>query len=187
MLATALGLLLGLPAGYLGGRVDQILMRILDVFFAFPAILLAILVVAILGTSVRNLVLTIAIIYTPRLARIVRAPILTVKERDFVAAAHAAGAAHGRIVLRHVLPNIATPIVVEVSLALGQVMLTESALSFLGFGPPPSCRSTGALWRRAAIPNGATCWQRQHAEPPAGSCGVTGMAWRRASGSAQDC
>ncbi len=144
-LATALGLLIGVPAGYWGGRVDQVLMRFLDVFFAFPAILLAILVVSILGPSVRNLILTIGLIYTPRMARIVRAPTLTVREREYVTAAQALGASQGRIVSRYLLPNIASPIIVEISLALGQVMLTESALSFLGFGPPPPDPSWGAM------------------------------------------
>ncbi|MGH2558768.1 MAG: ABC transporter permease [Thermomicrobiales bacterium] len=144
-LALVLGLALGLPAGYLGGRVDQVIMRVLDVLFAFPAILLAISMVAILGASVRNLVITIGVIYMPRMARIVRAPTMAVRERDFVEAARALGVKDQRIVLRHILPNVASPVIVEVSLALGQVILTETALSFLGLGPPPPDPSWGAM------------------------------------------
>jgi peptide/nickel transport system permease protein len=144
-MALVLGLLLGLPAGYLGGRVDQVIMRLLDILFAFPAILLAITMVAILGASVRNLVITSGIIYAPRMARIVRAPTMSVKERDFIEAARALGAPDLRVVLRHVLPNVSSPVIVEVSLALGQVIITETALSFLGLGPPPPNPSWGAM------------------------------------------
>ncbi|MCC6944563.1 MAG: ABC transporter permease [Thermomicrobiales bacterium] len=144
-LALVLGLLLGLPAGYLGGRVDQVIMRLLDILFAFPAILLAITMVSILGASVRNLVITIGIIYAPRMARIVRAPTMSVKERDFIEAARSLGAPDLRVVLRHVLPNVSSPVIVEISLALGQVIITETALSFLGLGPPPPDPSWGAM------------------------------------------
>ncbi len=144
-LALVLGLLFGLPAGYLGGRIDQAIMRMLDVFFAFPAILLAIAIVAILGPSIRNLILTIGIIYMPRMARIVRAPTLSLKEQEFVEAARALGVSHVRIILRHVLPNVSSPVIVEIGLALGQVILTETALSFLGLGPPPPDPSWGAM------------------------------------------
>lgn len=144
-LALALGLLLGLPAGYLGGRVDQITMRLLDLLFAFPAILLAIVVVSVLGPSISNLVLTIGLIYAPRMARVVRAPTMAVKARDFVDAARALGASDLRLIVRHVLPNAASPVIVEVSLALGQVIITETALSFLGLGPPPPDPTWGAM------------------------------------------
>lgn len=144
-LATLAGVSLGLIAGYFGGKVDIAIMRILDVFFAFPAILLAITIVTILGPSVRNLVITIGIIYMPRMARIARAPAMAVREREFVEAARSIGVSNLRIVLRHVLPNIASPVIVEISLALGQVLLTETALSFLGLGPPPPDPSWGAM------------------------------------------
>ena len=144
-LATLAGVTLGLLAGYFGGKADLVIMRLLDVLFAFPAILLAITIVTILGPSVRNLVITIGIIYLPRMARIARAPALAVREREFVEAARSIGVPSGRILLRHVLPNIASPVIVEISLALGQVMLTETALSFLGLGPPPPDPSWGAM------------------------------------------
>lgn len=144
-LALTVGLVLGVVAGYLGKRTDAIIMRALDVFFAFPALLLALLMVTILGASVRNLILTIGIIYAPRMARIVRAPTIATKEREFVEAARTVGCSSFMIVRRHILPNIASPIIVEVSLALGQVILTETALSFLGLGPPPPNPTWGAM------------------------------------------
>jgi ABC-type dipeptide/oligopeptide/nickel transport system permease subunit len=144
-LATAVGVTLGLLAGYFGGKADLVIMRLLDVLFAFPAILLAIMIVTILGPSIRNLVITIGIIYLPRMARIARGPTLAVREREFVEAARSIGVPSGRILLRHILPNIASPVIVEISLALGQVLLTETALSFLGLGPPPPDPSWGAM------------------------------------------
>ncbi|HYI15402.1 MAG TPA: ABC transporter permease [Thermomicrobiales bacterium] len=144
-LALLLGMLLGVPAGYLGGKVDQVIMRVLDVFFAFPGVLLALVIVTILGPNIRNLILTIGILYAPRMARIVRAPTLSTKSLDFVEAARSIGAHDLRIVLRHVIPNVSSPVIVDVSLALGQVILTETALSFLGMGPPPPAASWGSM------------------------------------------
>src|SRR5690606_900825 len=99
-LAVIAGLLLGLTAGYFGGRVDQLIMRILDIFLAFPGLLLAIAVVAVLGPSIPNLIITIAILYTPRMARIVRGPVLSIKRREFIDAAHISGAGDWRIIRR---------------------------------------------------------------------------------------
>ncbi len=144
-LALALGMVLGVPAGFFGGKVDQTIMRILDVLFAFPGVLLAMVIVTILGPSVRNLILTIGILYAARMARIVRAPILSVRRLDYVEAAHSIGSRNMRVILRHVIPNASSPIIVEVTLALGQVILTETALSFLGLGPPPPDPSWGAM------------------------------------------
>jgi peptide/nickel transport system permease protein len=144
-LALLWGTLLGLAAGYFGGWVDQAITRVLDVFFAFPGLLLAIALAAALGTSIQNLILIIAVVYTPRICRVVRAPVLSVKERDFVLAARAIGARDHRIVGLHVLPNITSPIVVEAALALARAMLTETGLSYLGLGPPPPNPSWGAM------------------------------------------
>ena len=144
-LTTLVGVPLGLLAGYFGGKLDAGIMRALDVLFAFPTILLAITIVGVFGASVRNLVITIAIIYLPRMARIARAPALSVREREFITAAQAIGVPHWTVLRRHILPNVASPIVVEISLALGQVLLTETALSFLGLGPPPPDPSWGAM------------------------------------------
>lgn len=144
-LALVLGLLLGVPAGFFGGKIDQTIMRLLDVLFAFPGVLLAMVIVTILGPSVRNLILTIGILYSARMARIVRAPILSVRRLDYVEAAHSIGSRNSRVILRHVVPNASSPIIVDVTLALGQVILTETALSFLGLGPPPPDPSWGAM------------------------------------------
>lgn len=144
-LALVLGMILGVPAGYLSGRIDQTIMRLLDVLFAFPGVLLAMVIVTILGPSIRNLILTIGILYTARMARIIRAPILSVKNLDYVEAAHAIGARDFRIIRKHVIPNASSPVIVEITLALGQVILTETALSFLGLGPPPPNPSWGAM------------------------------------------
>lgn len=144
-LALFLGMIVGVPAGYLGGRVDSVIMRLLDVLFAFPGILLAMVIVTILGPSIRNLILTIGILYTARMARIIRAPILSIKNLEYVEAARAIGVSQPRIVSRHVVPNALSPVIVEVTLALGQVILTETALSFLGLGPPPPDPSWGAM------------------------------------------
>jgi ABC-type dipeptide/oligopeptide/nickel transport system permease subunit len=117
--------------------VDQIIMRVLDVLFAFPAFLLAIAVVAALGASIPNLILTIAIVYTPRMARVVRGPVLSVKRWDHVEAARSVGVREFTLVTRHVLPMVVSPILVATSLTLSNSIFTVTALSFLGLGPPP--------------------------------------------------
>ena len=143
--AVAAGLVLGLWSGYVGGMVDQIVMRVLDVVFAFPVFLLAIAVVAALGPTVPNLILTIAIVYTPRLARVVRGPVLSVKRWDHVEAARSVGVGEFAIATRHVLPLVVSPILVETSLTLAQTIFTVTALSFLGLGPPPPDPNWGGM------------------------------------------
>jgi ABC-type dipeptide/oligopeptide/nickel transport system permease subunit len=115
-----------------------------DILFAFPAILLAVALVAYLGPSLQNLVLTIAILYTPRMALVARAPTLSIKTREFVTAAKMIGAGTRRILIRHILPNIMAPVLVEMSLLLSTALLTEAALSFLGLGAHPPTPSWGA-------------------------------------------
>jgi peptide/nickel transport system permease protein len=148
-LALAAGLVLGLLSGYLGGLVDEIIMRILDVVFAFPVFLLAIAVVAALGPTVPNLILTIAIVYTPAMARVVRGPVLSVKQWDHVEAARSIGVSELRLVLRHVLPMVVSPIVVATSLTLSHTIFTVTALSFLGLGPPPPDPNWGGMLSEA--------------------------------------
>ena len=144
-IALAGGVVLGLLSGYLGGLTDQLVMRVLDVIFAFPVFLLAIAVVAALGPSVPNLILTIAIVYTPRLARVVRGPVLSVKRWDHVEAARSVGVGEFRIATVHVLPLVVSPILVETSLTLAQTIFTVTALSFLGLGPPPPDPNWGGM------------------------------------------
>lgn len=148
-LALAAGLVLGLLSGYVGGIVDDVIMRLLDVIFAFPVFLLAIAVVAGLGPSVPNLILTIAIVYTPAMARVVRGPVLSVKQWDHVEAARSVGVSELRIVTRHVLPMVVSPIVVATSLTLAQTIFTITALSFLGLGPPPPDPNWGGMLAEA--------------------------------------
>lgn len=147
--ALAGGLVLGLFSGYVGGLADQIVMRVLDVAFAFPVFLLAITVVAALGPTVPNLILTIAIVYTPRVARVVRGPVLSVKRWDHVEAARSVGVGEFNIAVRHVLPLVVSPILVETSLTLAQTIFTVTALSFLGLGPPPPDPNWGGMLSEA--------------------------------------
>lgn len=148
-LALVAGLVLGLVSGYVGGWVDEAIMRVLDVVFAFPVFLLAIAVVAALGPTVPNLILTIAIVYTPAMSRVVRAPVLSVKKWDHVEAARSIGMSEFRIVTRHVLPMVVSPIVVATSLTLAQTIFTVTALSFLGLGPPPPDPNWGGMLAEA--------------------------------------
>lgn len=148
-LALALGLVLGLMAGYVGGMVDQVIMRALDIVFAFPVFLLAIAVVAALGPTVPNLILTIAIVYTPTMARVVRGPVLSVKRWDHVEAARSVGVGEFGIATRHVLPMVISPILVQTALTLAHTIFTVTALSFLGIGPPPPEPNWGGMLSEA--------------------------------------
>ncbi len=148
-IALVAGLVLGLLSGYVGGMVDEIVMRVLDIVFAFPVFLLAIAVVAALGPSVPNLILTIAIVYTPTMARVVRGPVLSVKRWDHVEAARSVGVSEFRIATRHVLPMVVSPILVQTSLTLANTIFTVTALSFLGIGPPPPDPNWGGMLSEA--------------------------------------
>jgi peptide/nickel transport system permease protein len=144
-IATVVGGTLGLVSGYLGGLADLTIGRVLDVFFAFPAILLALGIVAALGPDPNNVIIAIAVVYTPIFARVVRGPVLALKAREFVEAARAVGATGSRIVLRHIVPNLMSTLVVQVSLALSWAVLTEGALSFLGLSAQPPAPSWGVM------------------------------------------
>jgi peptide/nickel transport system permease protein len=144
-LATALGTMIGIVAAYSGGYVDNIAMRVMDIFFAFPAILLALLVVTVLGAGLNNTIVAIALVYTPIFARVARGPVLSLKETEFVEAARCVGLRHGRVLMRHILPNAVAPIIVQISLALSWALLTEASLSFLGLGTPPPEPSWGTM------------------------------------------
>jgi peptide/nickel transport system permease protein len=148
-LASVIGSTLGTLAGYFGGRADNTIMRIMDLFFAFPAILLALAIIAALGPGFRNTILAISIVYMPIFARVARGPVLTVRATEYVTAARCVGARDGRILGRHVLPNIAPPLIVQVSLALSWAILTEAGLSFLGLGIQPPEPSWGSMLSEA--------------------------------------
>ena len=144
-IATIVGGALGLVSGYLGGLADLAIGRVLDVFFAFPAILLALGIVAALGPDPNNVIIAIAVVYTPIFARVVRGPVLAIKAREFVEAARAVGATRSRIVVRHIVPNLMSTLIVQVSLALSWAVLTEGALSFLGLSAQPPAPSWGVM------------------------------------------
>jgi peptide/nickel transport system permease protein len=144
-IAVAVGVVLGVAAGYIGGRTDSIIMRAMDVLLAFPAILLAIAIMAILGPGTVNVMIAIGIVYIPIFARVVRGSTLQVKANEFVEAARAMGASDGRIVRRHILPGTIDTIVVQVSLSLAFAILAEAALSFLGLGTQPPTPSWGSM------------------------------------------
>ncbi len=144
-IALVAGGLLGLVSGYLGGWVDLVLSRLLDIVFAFPAILLALVLVAILGPELRNVMLAIGIVYTPSFARVIRGPVLATKNEEFVDAIRVIGASTPRIIFRHVLPNVAAPVIVQTTIALAFAIISEAALSFLGLGAQPPTPSWGAM------------------------------------------
>jgi len=144
-LACLLGATLGMTSGYIGGVFDNAMMRVMDLFFAFPAILLALTIVAALGPGAFNTILAISVVYTPIFARVARGPVLSLKNMEFVQAAQAIGTRHPRILLRHVLPNALAPIIVQITLALSWAMLTEAGLSFLGLGTIPPAPSWGSM------------------------------------------
>jgi peptide/nickel transport system permease protein len=145
LVAVALGTSVGLAAGFYGGWWDSLAMRAMDIIFAFPAILLAIAIMAVLGTSLFNLVVAIGIVYTPQFARVARAAALTVRSLEFVDAARALGLGNARIIWRHVIPNVLAAVTVQISLSLSLAILSESALSFLGLGTQPPTPSWGNM------------------------------------------
>jgi len=144
-LSGVVGVTLGVLAGYLGGWLDELIMRVMDVIFAFPAVLLAITVMAILGRGVENAMIAIAIVYAPIFARVTRGAVIAVRDREFVTAARALGQSHARIMFAHVLPNALSPIIVQTSLSLAFAILAEAALSFFGLGTQPPDPSWGRM------------------------------------------
>jgi peptide/nickel transport system permease protein len=143
--ASAIGVPLGLIAGYSGRWTDEILMRIVDAWFAFPGLILLLAIVAILGPGVKNVMLAIGLGSFPIIARLVRGQTLAVKERDFVLAARASGAGSLRIMRSHLLPNTVQPVIVQASLLVGFAVLTEAGLSFLGVGIRPPAATWGIV------------------------------------------
>jgi peptide/nickel transport system permease protein len=143
--AVVVGVTIGVLAGYLGGWVDATFMRIVDVMFAFPVLLLALAVVAVMGPGVSTTILAIGIVYTPIFARVARASTLSVRVEPFVQVSRAMGTGHLYILGRHILPNIAGPLIVQTSLSLAFAILSEAALSFLGLGIQPPEPSLGRM------------------------------------------
>ncbi|TCC00188.1 ABC transporter permease [Micromonospora zingiberis] len=144
-IALVVGVTLGLFAGYYRGWLDNVLMRCMDVLFAFPVLLLAVAIVAVLGPGLLTAMIAIGVVYTPIFARVTRAGVLSVREQVFVRAAVSIGASDLRIMRRHVLPNIAAPLIVQTSLSLAFAILSEAALSFLGLGVQPPAPAWGRM------------------------------------------
>ena len=151
LLGASIGSLIGVASAYFGGRTDMVVQRIMDVFFAFPVIILALAVVAVLGTGAGNVILAIATPMIPRCARVVRASALAVREMPYVDAARASGYGHRRIILRHMLPNVMAPILIMTTAFLGEAILLEASLSFLGLGVQEPTAAWGLMLRGAAV------------------------------------
>ena len=151
LIGASLGSVIGVASAYFGGRTDLIVQRIMDVFFAFPVIILALAVVAVLGTGAGNVILAIAVPMIPRCARVVRSSALAVREMPYVDAARAAGFGNARIILRHMLPNVMAPILIMATAFLGEAILLEASLSFLGLGVQEPTAAWGLMLRGAAV------------------------------------
>lgn len=145
LVAAVVGIALGLLAGYHGGWLDMVIMRLVDLMLAFPLIVLALALVAVLGPSVQNLVIALAATGWMAYARLMRAAVLSLKPQEFVQSAFALGASDWRVILRHILPNALTLVLVMLPLEIARIILTESALSFLGLGIPPPLPSWGRM------------------------------------------
>jgi peptide/nickel transport system permease protein len=145
LIALVIGVGLGLLAGYYGRGIDQVVMRLIDIVLAFPWLLLAIGIMAVLGPGINNVVIAVAIVYIPAFARIVRGMVLSIKEKEFVEAARAIGQSDSRIIVRHVLSNAWAPIIVLSTLSIGQAIIYAAGLSFIGLGTQPPDADWGAM------------------------------------------
>jgi peptide/nickel transport system permease protein len=148
--ATA-GAILGVGSAYFGGRIDLYVQRLMDVFLCFPLIILALAIVAMLGNTIPNVIVAITLPMIPRCALVIRSSSLSIREMPYVDAARAAGFGHGRIILRHMLPNVMAPYLIMLTAFLGQAILLESSLSFLGLGVQEPTAAWGLMLRGAAV------------------------------------
>jgi len=140
-----IGIILGSLAGYFGGIVDEIIMRITDIFLAFPPLILAMAVTIALGASIESIIIAITVVSWPSYARVIRGDILAIREEDYIEASRGVGASHLRIIIKHILPNSIYPIFIMASLDIGSVVLTAAALSFLGLGVPEGYADWGQM------------------------------------------
>lgn len=157
-IAAIIGSIAGITSGFLGGWTDRIVGRITDMLFAFPAILLALVIVTALGSGWTNTAAAIAVVYTPIFIRVARGPVLSVREMDYIKAGTVLGFGRFRLLRRHVLPNVAAPIIVQTALALSWAILTESSLSFLGLGTQPPDPSLGRMISEARTLSNQAPW-----------------------------
>lgn len=145
LLSMLVGVTLGLISGYYGGVVDTVIMRLMDGLFAFPILILAIALMAILGLGVRNVIIAVAVGYIAPFARVTRGDVLAIKEETYVEAARLTGVSDTAIIVRHILPNVLAPIIVQAALRVSAAIITEAGLSFLGLGPPPPTPVWGSM------------------------------------------
>lgn len=143
--AILIGVVLGSLAGYFGGIIDEVIMRITDIFLAFPALILAMAIVSALGPSLRSVMIALTVVWWPSYARLIRGDILQVREEDYIEASRGLGASSSRVIIRHALPNAIYPTLVMASLDIGAVVLSAAALSFLGLGAPEGYADWGQL------------------------------------------
>jgi peptide/nickel transport system permease protein len=151
MVGATAGAIIGVSSAYFGGKVDLLIQRVLDIFLAFPLIILALAVVSILGTGILNVIVAITVPMIPRAALVARSSALAIREMPYVDAARAAGFRHGRIILRHMLPNVMAPYLIMLTAFLGQAILLEASLSFLGLGVSEPTPAWGLMLRGAAV------------------------------------
>jgi peptide/nickel transport system permease protein len=144
-LALVVGVTLGLLSGYYSGVIDNLVMRAMDLIFTLPSFVLAIALTGILGASIPNVIFAIALVTTPTIARITRAPVIALRESEYVTSARTVGAGDWRIMLRHILPNVLAPIIVQATVSIADAILIEAGLSFLGLGVPPPATSWGSM------------------------------------------
>jgi peptide/nickel transport system permease protein len=145
LIALGLGATAGVLAGFFGGWVDDVIMRVMDVVLSLPALVLAIAITSVLGPTLTNAMLAIGLVYAPTFARVARGPTLTVVQVPFIEAARSIGASNWRIIARHILPNVAAPVLVQMTVSFSTAILTEAALSFLGLGTQPPTASWGLM------------------------------------------
>jgi len=144
-ISALVGVALGLVSGYFRGWVDNLIGRVMDIFFSFPALLLAIGVAAMLGPGLNNAVIAIAVVYSPVFGRVVRGPVLVERGKEYVEAARVIGASAPRVILKHVFPNVLSPLTIQATITLSQAILVEASLSYLGLGTQPPFPSWGTM------------------------------------------
>lgn len=145
IIGAAIGIFLGIVSGYYGGKLDTVIMRTMDILLAFPGILLALAIVSVLGGSLTNVIIAVGIFSIPVFARIVRGSTLAVRKLEYIDAVKALGASDGRIIFKHILPNVTSPLIVQATLSIATSILTASGLSFLGMGAQPPTPEWGAM------------------------------------------
>ena len=143
--SCAIGVIIGCVAGYYGGKIDSIIMRMIDILLAIPRVLLAITIVAALGAGLQNLIIAIAVGSIPGYARVVRGSVLSLKEDEFIEAAHSVGASDMRIIFKHILPNCMAPIIVQATMSVARAILSAAGLSFIGLGIQPPTPEWGSM------------------------------------------